>query len=402
MHISFFSAYSILHLHLLTFLLLCSYVYCFLPNQDADVAVAYHNYIMVRDVASLPDALQRWMNSDAADATDPPHLQDRIDHIRRIMNASSSENGGVTNELRSVWDDRNQIMRAMGQRLEGEIEIFVDPSALRSTNESVASAGEAGDNVDVAIDIAICIDTTHSMEPIIESTRDEVVRLVDDIITTARRGGKRARVRIAVVPFNDHLQNCSRNGCAVGCPTRNINILRFTEVAEDAHAFLGNLRAHGGEDPCEDVLGGLFIAATELEWADDATRFVLLVGDAPCHGRVVNKIPKLFGGWDNFADHGDPRGITPEHIVQRLHERATAAAQALYIVAVDVSDIMSGRTTFMAPMLDYFDTVLTHIDIARSPVVRIERGEELGPLQKKAVVGDATEKILTLINQDLM
>ena len=71
--------------------------------------------------------------------------------------------------------------------------------------------------------------------------------------------------------------------------------------------------SEGGDTP-EAVADGLFDARTKLSWERDAYKVLLLVGDAPPHGKKYNSI-----GDDYFPD-GCPSGHDPIEEVQQFRK----------------------------------------------------------------------------------
>ena len=67
-----------------------------------------------------------------------------------------------------------------------------------------------------------------------------------------------------------------------GHPVKHFEILPLTKHVEEAESFLSKLRANGGADICEDVIGALS-KALQLDW-QATTRIIYLVCDAPPHG----------------------------------------------------------------------------------------------------------------------
>jgi hypothetical protein len=78
-------------------------------------------------------------------------------------------------------------------------------------------------------------------------------------------------------------------------------VQRFTEDVDAVVRFIDSQVADGGDDIPEDIAGGL-AAALGLDWKAE-TRTVVLVTDAPCHGR------KYHNDVDDYPD-GDPTGLS--------------------------------------------------------------------------------------------
>lgn len=127
------------------------------------------------------------------------------------------------------------------------------------------------------LDLAVLIDTTSSMGPLIESTK----RTIDQIITDF--GALVPNLKIAVVAFRDH-----GDGEAYLTRTQDLSDDRYRILN-----FLDGLDAGGGGDTPEAVYDAIRVAFEELEWRQDSYRAVLVVGDAPPHREDVSKLNQL-------------------------------------------------------------------------------------------------------------
>jgi hypothetical protein len=61
--------------------------------------------------------------------------------------------------------------------------------------------------------------------------------------------------------------------------------LDFTENVDDFVSFLKKVKAYGGGDSAEDILGAINIANDKLSFNPNALLQVFLVADAPTHGK---------------------------------------------------------------------------------------------------------------------
>ena len=80
-------------------------------------------------------------------------------------------------------------------------------------------------------------------------------------------------------------------------------ILPFTDDASAPKQFLEKLGTKGGIDYPEDVAGGLQ-KALEQKW-ESKTRYAVIIGDAPAHGKKYHNFSDRFQG-------GDPTGLVIE------------------------------------------------------------------------------------------
>lgn len=128
---------------------------------------------------------------------------------------------------------------------------------------------------DIAVDIVFVIDTTRSMQPFIDMTRDAVAKM-------ARNFSERTqdRFRFGLVTYRDSLEAVP----ALDYLTRNhtptlVTAERLAEILDtDAKATrVGSL----GYD--EDVFAGVDAALRQSPWREKSIKFVILIGDASSH-----------------------------------------------------------------------------------------------------------------------
>jgi len=84
----------------------------------------------------------------------------------------------------------------------------------------------------------------------------------------------------------------------------------FTERVEDVVRFIDRQSARGGGDAAEDIAGGL-ADALALDWVSQ-TRTVVLIADAPCHGKQYQ--PSQHAS-DDYPE-GDPTGLCMTTLLQ--------------------------------------------------------------------------------------
>jgi hypothetical protein len=146
-------------------------------------------------------------------------------------------------------------------------------------------------------DLLFLIDTTRSMYHYIDAAKQQVLDIVNDIENTFLND---VDVRIAVVSYKDHNDHNS------------ITAIDFTTSLREVRSFIGKLRAHGGNDTPEDVLGGLQ-TALRLSWHHQ-TRCIVHIADAPVHGRTLNTCSD-----DSYPNPGsEPHGLTYEPLIKQM------------------------------------------------------------------------------------
>jgi hypothetical protein len=148
-------------------------------------------------------------------------------------------------------------------------------------------------------DLLFLIDTTYSMNSYIDAAKQQVKSIVKDIKEAFLN---ESEVCVAVVGYKDHGD------------TPNIQFLDFTPSADRVYLFLDSLRASGGADTPEDVLGGIR-QAVNASWKQQ-TRCIIHIADAPPHGRGLHD---LGASQDNYFEPGsEPHGLTYENLLKQL------------------------------------------------------------------------------------
>ena len=132
-----------------------------------------------------------------------------------------------------------------------------------------AAAQRAFDLYQSGLDLMICIDSTGSMQPTIDALAVALGEMADIL------SGISPKLRLGVVHYKDHGE-LGKTGAKVVQPlSKNIKGTRTK---------LEKLRAMGGGDLPEAVLGGLDLALSkEMKWDADANKITILIGDAPPH-----------------------------------------------------------------------------------------------------------------------
>jgi hypothetical protein len=82
--------------------------------------------------------------------------------------------------------------------------------------------------------------------------------------------------------------------------SQQFEVFPFTGNQTEMAGHINNVRATGGHDEAEDVLGGMETALTRLDWAGARFKVMVHIGDAPAHGKRFHD-PNLPCG-DNHQD----------------------------------------------------------------------------------------------------
>jgi len=154
------------------------------------------------------------------------------------------------------------------------------------------------------VDICYVVDFTTSMEPWIERTKESIVSVVDAI---RRDYLADAQLRVALIGYRDF---------DVNLQPRNF-YFDFHEPWQ-LKSFLDSIHTDGNADFAEDVLGGLALVPG-LSWAND-TRMVILIGDAPAHGRLFHSFGESNDRWYNYPDPTGRSGATDADVTNIVKE----------------------------------------------------------------------------------
>lgn len=116
------------------------------------------------------------------------------------------------------------------------------------------------------LDVAICIDSTGSMQPTIDTARDAIGEMLNIL------QGISPRLRMGLTHYRD-LGDMSGGARLLMPLSKNVKAVRKK---------LAKLVAHGGGDIPERVANGLEIALSrKMRWKKDANKLVIIIGDAP-------------------------------------------------------------------------------------------------------------------------
>lgn len=128
------------------------------------------------------------------------------------------------------------------------------------------------------------------MQSWINKAKETIHDIIDKVIEECKEDGS-LKCRVCFVGYRDF-------GDA-----RRFEVMPFNENLDEVKAFIAKVRADGGNDECEDVQGGLKVALCQ-DWTEEATKRVVLITDAPPHGK------QFHGGKanDNYPN-GGPEGL---------------------------------------------------------------------------------------------
>lgn len=129
----------------------------------------------------------------------------------------------------------------------------------------------AADPAEPKIQLAILIDTSSSMDGLINQTREQLWKIVNTF-ATAKKNGKKPRFELALYEYgNDSLSRESNYVRMVSPLTTNLD-----KVSEQLH----KLRTNGGDEFCGAVIAK---AVTQLEWSKNKgdLKLIYIAGNEP-------------------------------------------------------------------------------------------------------------------------
>lgn len=149
----------------------------------------------------------------------------------------------------------------------------------------------------VGLDLVLVIDTTESMQFVI----DEVKSHCTNLVATIQR----------MVPT-------SRVGIVVYRDQGDEYVVKWTDLSfktEKLRQFLSNISAGGGGDWEEAVKEGLDAAINELSWRKHSKKIIILVGGSPPHQEDLDAVQELVQGFRSAGGH-----LSTIDVTRRLHE----------------------------------------------------------------------------------
>ena len=162
------------------------------------------------------------------------------------------------------------------------------------------------------LDVAIVVDSTGSMQNII----DDLKRRLTDVVRTMQRIVPTAR--IGAVAYRDR-----DTGNVATAPRQSEDfVVKWSDLTfnvSKVQSFLGGIVAEGGGDWKEAVKEGLECAMKQLKWRGDAKKVIIIVGSSPPHDEDTAAIRSLIADWR--ARNGFVSTIDVSYPLHAEHER---------------------------------------------------------------------------------
>jgi hypothetical protein len=154
----------------------------------------------------------------------------------------------------------------------------------------------------VGLDLVLVIDTTESMQFVIDEVKARaaaLVRAIQRMVPTSRVG---------IVVYRDQGDEY---------------VVKWTDLSfrtDKLEQFLSNISAAGGGDWEEAVLEGLEAAVDELSWRKSSKKIIILIGGSPPHPESMDALRELVR--DFQAKGGSLSAIDVTHQLHESFERA--------------------------------------------------------------------------------
>jgi hypothetical protein len=147
------------------------------------------------------------------------------------------------------------------------------------------------------LDIALVIDTTDSMQFVIDDVKQKLTQLV----TTMQKMVPTARIGIVV--YRDKGDDY---------------VVKWSDLSfrtDKLREFLSHVTAEGGGDWEEAVKEGMDAATKELSWRKQSKKIIVLVGGSPPHPEDVEDVRDLVRKWRSDGGY-----VSTVDVTKRMHE----------------------------------------------------------------------------------
>jgi len=149
----------------------------------------------------------------------------------------------------------------------------------------------------VGVDLVLLIDTTNSMQSIIDDVKNQARAFIANLQQMVPAS------RVAVVAYRDKGDEYV---------TKWVD---FSFKTEKVQSFVANLRSDGGGDYPEAVYEAVDAAMTELSWRKTSRRILIIIGSSPPHAETMPALLKL------VRDLKEKNGaIGAIDVTKRLHD----------------------------------------------------------------------------------
>lgn len=179
------------------------------------------------------------------------------------------------------------------------------PIEKPSSSSSIGSKLFSGKNLEMAqkkelVDVLFLCDCTGSMSSFIGAAKATVKKMTKDIQDKYNTSS----IRIGFIGYRDH------------CDNPVYEKMQMTDDNEEIYKFVDHLTATGGGDTPEAIADALKAAVEEIEWRGSSLKLVILISDAPPHGKEYTS------GDDTYPD-GCPCKTDCKEMMKKLNDMDT-------------------------------------------------------------------------------
>ncbi|CAF3956268.1 unnamed protein product, partial [Rotaria magnacalcarata] len=216
----------------------------------------YKRYIRCTTPYGLPKALRALFDNDTSNES--------VDQPIAIKTRSDIPDDASDKDMCLTDIKNSKVFKDLIEKLQGERE------------KLLINSGDPPSHM--RCDICFCIDCTGSMSRWLSETKVQMKFIIKEIKKqiTEKYPSLKLQLFFSIVAFRD-----------VG-DRQPFEILDFTDNDMQIINFLDQLTAYGGEDQPEDVMGALNECLNLKNWSKSNARFIVLITDAPGHGRELN------------------------------------------------------------------------------------------------------------------
>ncbi|CAF4010268.1 unnamed protein product [Rotaria sp. Silwood2] len=233
-------------------------------NDRVNLRASYQRYVCCQTPYGLPKALRElFENASSSKAIDwPPQSKQR--------------SGSMSNSDSTTTTDPNTLFTNLAENK--KFAKIIDKMAGQRDIQLIHSGSPPSN---VIVNICFCLDCTGSMSRWLSETKVQMKVIIQGINAQIKQEypDLNLELRFAIVGFRD-VNDANR-----------FQVRQFDSNVNNVLASLNELTATGGGDIPEDVMGALDQCLTLQKWNESNARFIVLITDAPGHGKELNDDP---------------------------------------------------------------------------------------------------------------
>ncbi|HNE19939.1 MAG TPA: CsgG/HfaB family protein, partial [Turneriella sp.] len=188
--------------------------------------------------------------------------------IGQLLQADFLLTGSITPGKRGQIEISARLVEVTSLKIVATARATADRSDFGATMVTRPRGNYLGEPL---VQIAILVDTSSSMDGLIDQARTQIWKIVNTL-ANGNREGKKPRLEVALYEYGNSGLDASQNYIR--------QVLPFTASLDKVSEKLFELKTNGGEEYCGAVIAR---ALAELEWKkyDDVYRVVFIAGNEP-------------------------------------------------------------------------------------------------------------------------